>query len=169
MTLTYDEAVAKVTAPGELFETTQAQVGGVTYTVFKHAPGSVRDLLGLARMRGDETFLVYEDERWSFAEVMHHVDALASTLVDHYCIAKGDRVSIGMRNYPEWVISYAAILSVGAIAVSLNAWWTEDELNYALADSGSSLLIADDERAERAAKLGVPILGVRGAASGDRW
>ena len=33
-----------------------------------------------------------------------------------------------MRNYPEWVISFAAVLSVGAVSVSLNAWWTEDEL-----------------------------------------
>ena len=37
-----------------------------------------------------------------------------------------------MRNYPEWVIAFAAITSIGAVSVSLNAWWTADELDYAL-------------------------------------
>ena len=32
-------------------------------------------LFDTARDRGEETFLVYEDERWSFTEVMVHVDA----------------------------------------------------------------------------------------------
>ena len=55
-----------------------------------------------------------------------------------------------MRNYPEWVISFAAILSIGAVSVSLNAWWTEDELDYAINDSGLTVLIADEERVRRA-------------------
>ena len=172
MTLTHDEAVAQVTGSGQWFETTEADIGGVSYTVFKHAPRSLRDIFDLSRSRGDATFLVYEDERWSFADVMAAVDALGSALVEHYGIGHGDRVAIGMRNYPEWIVSYAAILSVGGVVVSLNAWWTEDELDYALQDSGSALLIADAERAERAAKLGVPILGVRlgdDESGADRW
>ena len=32
------------------------------------------------------------------------IDALGAALVDRYGVAKGDRVAIGMRNYPEWVI-----------------------------------------------------------------
>ena len=70
-----------------------------------------------------------------------------------------------MRNYPEWVIAWAAIVSIGAISVSLNAWWTEDELDFALEDSGAKVLIADPERATLAAKsadrLGIRIIGVR--------
>ena len=83
------------------------------------------------RQRGDAVFLVYEDERWTFAEFASKVDALAAALVDRYKIAKGDRVAIGMRNYPEWVVAFSAITSIGAISVSLNAWWTTDELDYA--------------------------------------
>ena len=37
--------------------------------------------------------------------MMAHVDALAALLVDRYGVAPGDRVAIGMRNYPEWVIA----------------------------------------------------------------
>ncbi len=46
-------------------------------------------------------------------------------LVERYGVGPGDRVAIGMRNYPEWVIAFAAITSIGAVSVSLNAWWTD--------------------------------------------
>ena len=165
MVLSYDEAAAKVTAPGERFEIEEVSVLGNPTKVFKNAPRSLRAIFESARARGDQTFLVYEDERWSFGDVMAAVDGLAAALVDRYGVTKGDRVSIGMRNYPEWVISFAAITSIGAVSVSLNAWWTEDELDYALEDSGSKVLIADVERVERsrasAKRLGFATIGVR--------
>ena len=119
--LSYDEAAARVTAPGSPFEITEIEVDGVTYRAYRNAPPTLRELFGSARARGDDTFLVYEDERWSFADVMRQVDALGALLVGRYGVAKGDRVAIGMRNYPEWVVSFAAILSVGAVSVSLKS------------------------------------------------
>jgi long-chain acyl-CoA synthetase len=102
---------------------------------------------------------------------MKEVDALGYALVHHYGIEKGDRVGIAMRNYPEWVISFAAILSVGAISVSLNAWWVEDELEYAINDSALTLLIGDAERIRRSTiackKAGARMLGVRLEESGN--
>ena len=161
----YAEIVAAVTAPGERFETTTATIGGVEQVVFKNAPPSMRELWASTRARGDEIFLVYEDERWSFAAFMAKVDALAATLVDRYGVVLGDRVAIGMRNYPEWVVSHAAITSIGAVSVSLNAWWTEDELDFALGDCGAKVLMADRERAERAnatcQRLGIATIVVR--------
>jgi len=47
-----------------------------------------------------------------------------------------------------------AITSIGAVVVFLNAWWTTDELDYALSDSGASLVFADGPRFERIAALG---------------
>ena len=80
-----------------------------------------------------------------------------------------------MRNYPEWVVAFAAITSLGAISVSLNAWWTEDELDYALEDCGARVLIADRERLERSEatrkRLGIDVIVVRDETSVDidRW
>jgi long-chain acyl-CoA synthetase len=180
MPMSYADAVAAVTAPGQRFETGTADIAGVPTTVFVQAPDSLRDVFDTARAHGDATFLVYEDERWSFADVMARVDALGALLVDTYGVRVGDRVAIGMRNYPEWVIAFAAITSVGGVSVSLNAWWTDDELGWALEDCGASVLVADRERVERtagaAAALGVRVLGVRlgddpdGAPDAvDRW
>ena len=165
MTMSYADAVDAITAPGQPFETTTVTVGGVEMNAFRNAPPSLREVFGMTRQRGDQTFLVYEDERWSFVEVMARADALGALLVERYGVSKGDRVSIGMRNYPEWVVSFAAITSIGAVSVSLNAWWTEDELDYALEDSGTTVLIADIERVQRTratcARLGIRTIGVR--------
>ncbi len=163
--LSFDEAVAKVTGPGQPFEIVDQTIAGIDYKVFKNAPPTLREIFATARGRGDATFLVYEGERWSFGQVMTHVDALGAALVERYGVKVGDRVAIGMRNLPEWIISFAAILSVGAVSVSLNGWWTEDELAYALEDSGSSLVLADPERVTRmlatCQKKGIPIIAVR--------
>ncbi len=149
MTMSFDEAVAAVTAPGQMFSVIETEVFGRPTKVYENALPSLRTLFDLARTR-EGTFLVYEDERLDFAEVMAQVDAIASMLVEHYGVKKGDRVAIGMRNYPEWITAFAAITSIGAIVVSLNAWWTTEEMHYGLEDSGTKVLIADQERAERA-------------------
>jgi long-chain acyl-CoA synthetase len=158
------EAVAEIGAPGQPFEVLKVERDGITQRVFKNAPATLRVFFDLARAN-TATFLVYEDEERSFAEVMEEVDALAYALVHHFGIKKGDRVGIAMRNYPEWVVAFAAIVSVGAISVSLNAWWTEDELDFAIKDAELSLIIGDAERIRRAeascATAGIPMLGVR--------
>jgi long-chain acyl-CoA synthetase len=162
---TWNEAVAALTAPGAPFEIVEARVHGRPRRVFKNAPASLRALFDTARARGDAPFLVYEDERWSFAETMRQVDALGAALVSRLGVRPGDRVAIAMRNYPEWVVAFAAITSVGAISVSLNAWWTTEEMEYALADSGSGVVIVDAERLARIepllGKLGLRPLAVR--------
>ena len=171
MTLTYDEAVARATAPGQVFEVAEAEVLGATQKLFVHAPGTLRQLFDGSRGHGGRTFLVYEDERWSFTEVMAAADAFAAALVGRYGVGAGDRVAIGMRNYPEWVVAFAAVTSVGAIAVSLNAWWTEEELAFGLDDSGTRLLVADRERLARTEqarlRLGIAAVGVRLPADVD--
>ena len=114
--MTFDEAVAAVTAPGQPFSIVEADVLGRTrLKVFEHAPPSLRALFDGMRTRGDDTFLVYEDERLSFAEVDgpgRRARRAAGRALRRR--SKGDRVAIGMRNYPEWIIAYVAIISVGA-------------------------------------------------------
>ncbi len=176
--LTWDDAIAAVTSDPR-FALGEIEVDGVTQTAFVNAPPTLRDLFGLWPARGDSLFLVYEDERRSFAEVADEVAALGAALVGRYGVQRGDRVAIAMRNLPEWIISFAAITSIGAVSVSLNGWWTEDELDFGLDDSGTSVLIADPERIERTrsacARLGVATIGVRMPADApvpegvDRW
>ncbi len=163
-----EDAIADVAAPGQPFEVVEVERNGVTNRVLKNSPANLRQFFDGARGL-DATFMVFEDEEWSFDQVMVEADALGYALVNHFGIKPGDRVGIAMRNYPEWVISFAAILSIGAISVSLNSWWTENELDYAINDAELSVFIGDDERIQRALepcrRAGVRMLAVRMDAS----
>ncbi len=105
MPLTYAEAVAAVTTPGERFETTTIDIRGVPTTVFRNAPPNLGTIFASARGRGDDTFLVYEDERWIVrGRRWPRSTPWAPSWSSDYGVGKGDRVAIGMRNYPEWIV-----------------------------------------------------------------
>ncbi|MGC4953115.1 class I adenylate-forming enzyme family protein [Actinomadura citrea] len=153
------EVRAAMTAPGQLFEMAEARIRGVRTRVWKNAPATLRDVLEISRLHGDKDFLVYGDDRLTFAEHHARAAAFARRLVERYGIAKGDRVAIAMRNYPEWSVAFFGAAVAGAVVVPLNAWWSAGELEYGLADSGAKVLVADAERAERLAGV-LPGLGV---------
>ncbi len=163
--LTWDQAIATLTAKGGPFEMIEREAHGRTTRAYANTPNSLREALAGARLQGEKTFLVFEDETWSFREVMGQVDEIADVLVNRYEIQPGDRVAIAMRNYPEWIASFAAIVSIGGIAVCMNAWWKKDEMAYGLENSGAKLLIADIERIRTAeptlAKAGISAMVVR--------
>lgn len=175
--MTFLEANAAVTGPGQIFELIDAEVRGVKMKVFKNAPAHLGQVFAGSRGHGDKTFLVYEDEIITFAQAADRIDALASLLVNTYGVKKGDRVAVAMRNFPEWVMSFAAIISVGAVNVSMNSWWTEDEMDFALEDSGATVLICDQQRfdigAASCVKKNVKVLVVRAEkplpAGVDKW
>ena len=148
MPLSFQQAIEQVCAPGGLFEITETEVRGVRTKVFAGTPPNLRFLYQMAAQREDE-FVVYEEERWTMPEILKLSGQLGSTLIKKFSITKGDRVAIAMRNYPEWIAAFAAITSIGAVAVPLNAWWEPEELGFALNDSGAKVVFADTERIEK--------------------
>ena len=147
--LSIAEAVAALTAPGAPFEMEEKIIRGMATRVWKNAPPSLRAVFEASAAHGDLPFLVYEDERLSYAEHHRQVVALAHLFVSRFGVLKGDRIAIAMRNFPEWSVAFWAAAVVGAIVVPLNAWMTGSELEYCLADCGAALLVADEDRAKR--------------------
>jgi steroid-24-oyl-CoA synthetase len=145
----FQQAWEELTAPGAQFATTTIDVRGVPIKVFESALPSMRTVWELARGYADRDYIVYEDERYTYAQADAIIRALAARLVDEYGVRPGDRVAIAMRNYPEWVLGYWAIVSIGAACVGMNAWWTSEEMQFGLSDSRPKVLIADGERVER--------------------
>lgn len=142
------EANQQMTSPGAPFEIVDRSIGGINYRVFKNTPSSVREMLDVGRQHGDKIFLTYEGEQWSFNDFFRQVDAIGYQLVHRYGIEKGDRVAIAMRNYPEWISAYVAIVCLGAIAVPLNSWGQRDELLFGITDSGARTVFCDQQRLE---------------------
>ncbi len=146
--MTFQEACAAVCAPGTRFEISEVDVLGVPTKVFAGTPPNIRYLFAAAAARTDD-FIVFEDERWPMPRVLELVGQIGHALVHDLGVTNGDRVAIAMRNYPEWIAAFAAITSVGAVAVPMNAWWQTDEMVFALNDSDSKIVIADADRLDR--------------------
>lgn len=151
------EAITRLTAPGQPYELETVVQYGEPCRAFRHAPGSLRVLY--EQTRSAHPFVVYEDERYTFEDIWRKSSALAAALVEEFALTRGDRVAISMRNYPEWIIAFEAVTSIGAIAVAMNALWQPEEMAYGLRDCGARVLLADQERLDRLA-LAEPIHGV---------
>ena len=145
---------ALLTAPGAAYEMEQVEVFGRQCRSFKNAPPTLRALFEEAR--SDAEFFIYLDERLTFEQCWQHACTLAHIMVNDYGVQKGDRVAISMRNYPEWVISFMAATSIGAIACALNALWQSDDIAHALGDATPKVLVIDQERVNRMPHDGLP-------------
>ncbi len=159
--ITRQQAIDSFTGPGQLYELVDAQVSGRALRVFKNAPGSLRELF--ESTASDLPFLSYNDEKWTFAQSWQAAARIGHVLVQDCGVVPGDRVAIAMRNYPEWVLAFTAITSVGAVAVAMNGHWQSDEMAFALTDSGARVLFADQERLDRLPSSGasLQVLAVR--------
>ena len=121
-------------------------IDGRETAVFAKAPRNLGELFEMGLTEGEHCFLVYGDERYSFAETDELARRLARVLREGYGIGKGDRVALCGRNSPQWCIGYMAVTLIGAVAVPMNSWWKGPELEYGLRDSGSRLVLADAPR-----------------------
>ncbi len=146
------ETIAGMTAPGQMFNVTEVNVGGQTVKAWAMAPDSLRDVWLNTAGHGEADYLVYRDERWTYTQAHEEVARIANWLVANG-IGPNDRVAIAMRNYPEWMLCYWAISCIGAVSVGINAWWVPEELEYGLSDSGARMIICDSERLARVAEI----------------
>ncbi|MGJ3648873.1 class I adenylate-forming enzyme family protein [Sphingomonas sp. GlSt437] len=144
-------ADALLTAPGQRLEMETIDIRGVPTRVWKNAPPHLAALVQHTRSHGERVFAVYEDDRVTYEANYRAIAHLAQRLRE-LGVAKGDRVALAMRNLPEWPVIFFAGVSIGAIVVPLNAWWTGAELEYGLADSGAKILFVDAERDQRLAE-----------------
>ena len=147
------ELEARLTGPGGFFEVGRETVRGEPMAVFTNRLRSLREALEASTAFGSRDYVVFAD-RDTRRVVTHeeHRRAVASTarvLQDDYGVVAGDRVAILAANCPEWIVTFWATVSLGAIAVGLNGWWVGDEIRYGIADSDPKVLVADQKRLAR--------------------
>jgi len=167
----YRQVWGELTAPGAQFEVVETEVRGHSIRAWKNAPANVRDLWLSSLQFADRDYIVYGDERLTYAQTHERVNALAAWLVDQG-VEPGDHVAIAMRNYPEWMQTYWAALRIGGVVVGMNAWWVSHEMAYGINDAKPKVLILDQERLERMAPImgeipPVKLLGVRLNSQGN--
>ena len=155
--------VMALLAPGAPFEMADEDVLGEPMQVFVQRARSLRQLLAQAGRFGDSDYAVFHDvgrrRALTFADHERRVASVAAALADRG-VGAGDRVAILAANCPEWIITFWATVSLGAVAVACNGWWTRDEIVHALAHTTPALLVADAKRLARldGADPGMPVV-----------
>lgn len=153
------DPMAALTAPGSPFELAEEDVLGVTMRVLAHRRRSLASFVADSAAFGEREYLVHDDgTRWTYAEHTRAVASVARALRERYGVGPGDRVALLSNNRPEWLVTFWATVSLGAVAVGMNGWWAGDEIRYGLADCEPKVLVADRRRLERLPEPPVPVV-----------
>ncbi|NDI00301.1 MAG: AMP-binding protein [Actinobacteria bacterium] len=86
----------------------------------------------------------HQGVRWSYTELDAEIDRLARALLASG-LAVGDRVALWAPNRYEWVLAQYATARIGVIMVCINPAYRTHELEFALNQSGSVMLLAAPE------------------------
>jgi acyl-CoA synthetase (AMP-forming)/AMP-acid ligase II len=70
----------------------------------------------------DKTYIVYENQRSSYAEIFSRSLRAASVYRDVYGVEKGDRIGICSRNYADYLTAWWGCQLIGAVGVLTNAY-----------------------------------------------
>lgn len=139
--------------------------------ITSHAPqlqiNSLGELLPQkAASSPDKVALISDNRSLSYRELDQHAAAVASALADRG-VRAGDRVSLFSQNRWEWVVSYHAVLRLGAVVNPLNVMLTADELRYVLNDAASSVLMTSAERLTAVAEVLPEVTSLKFSVSFD--
>jgi long-chain acyl-CoA synthetase len=141
---TWNDVVAQLTGPGSPFELVEEPVRGLPMRNFKNRERSLREKIANAAARGDQDCMIQGERRISYGEFAKLVWGAGHGLRDGFGLARGDRLAVLAFNSPDWLITLFGAVSVGGIGVGLNGWWSTEEIEYGLTDSGSRFLVVDE-------------------------
>lgn len=100
-------------------------------------------LIDAAEEFPEQTAIIFLGKKITYKALIQDVYRLANGLQE-LGVQKGDRVAIMLPNSPQAVISYYAILLIGAIVVQVNPTYKRRELKKQLADSEVTMIICLD-------------------------
>src|SRR5262249_33780233 len=100
---------------------------------------------------GDRTWLIYGDQRYSYAQAHVLSNRYANAFRD-LGIRKGDHVAVMMGNCPEFIWTIWGLGKLGAVTVPLNTAARGDLLRYFITQSDSCCVVAAAEWADRVAE-----------------
>src|SRR5579864_3639632 len=122
----------------------EEEVLGIRIPVYQERPHDLRAMLQQSVTQyGPRDCLVQDEVRWTFADFARYVDNAAGELQRRWNISSGERVAILLTNRLEFAVAYYAAVTIGAIAVVLNARCKAPELEFMLRDSEPRVLITE--------------------------
>jgi fatty-acyl-CoA synthase len=92
----------------------------------------------------DALIVSHQNIRYTYAQLKQVVEQCAKSFLA-LGVQKGDRVGVWSPNRAEWTITQFATAKIGAILVNINPGYRLHELEYALNQSGCSVLVIADK------------------------
>ncbi|WP_019415582.1 long-chain fatty acid--CoA ligase [Paenisporosarcina sp. TG20] len=106
-----------------------------------------------AKKYPDKIALYYYGARYTYSQLIEEVEALSGYLENKMNVLKGEHILLFMQNSPQFVISYYAILRMGAVVVPINPMNTAEELSFYIKDCSIRNGIVGQELYSRIAEL----------------
>jgi long-chain acyl-CoA synthetase len=97
--------------------------------------------------RTDKIALFWGEQEISYSQLLAQTQLAADRLIAQFGIKPGDRVGLWLKNRPEFVPAFLGVLTAGAVAVPINNFLKPAEVSYILNDSGTDVIISDEELA----------------------
>lgn len=104
----------------------------------------------------------------TYQQLQQQAHALAASL-QQQGIQKGDKVAIFMPNVAEFVISYFAIATLGAVVVPINAKFIAREMNYVLEHADAKAVLVHHALFEEAQKISFHGIKIKTADAINDW
>ncbi len=92
---------------------------------------------------GKKTFVIFYGKKINYLELKDAVDRMATALADMR-VKKGDTVALYLLNSPQYIISYLAILRLGAKVTPISPVYTSSEVKHQIEDSDARTAICQD-------------------------
>jgi carnitine-CoA ligase len=94
----------------------------------------------------DSTWLLAGENAYSYAQALDQIERAASALRTTG-VDRGDRVLVTARNTPEYLLTWLAIMEVGAVQVPVNPKSSRAELAGFVQQAAPRLVVTDDDLA----------------------
>lgn len=100
-----------------------------------------------ARTRPSKICIRTHNVEISYGEITRRTRSLGTALKQEG-VGKGDRVLVILPNIPEFVVSYMAVIGIGAVVVPVNPSYTAWELDHILQDAQPRAVVLEKGRLE---------------------
>ena len=87
--------------------------------------------------------LVFQNERYTFAEVSAEIATAAKALMA-LGVQRGNHVALWLNNCADWIFLSFALAKVGAVQVPVNTRFRTRDFEYVVRQSDSTMLITHD-------------------------
>lgn len=100
--------------------------------------------------------LIFYGKKIKYKKLKNLIDSLAAALAD-IGVKKGETVAIYLLNSPQFIISYMAVLKLGAIVTPISPVYTSHEVKHQIEDSKAKTVICEEILYDNVENAGVKL------------